>query len=254
VKVRILFILAIAATCWAQAEFEVASVKPNTTMDGGMSINRSLGGGFSAKNVTLQMLVTFAYDIRPHQLSGGPGWMESDRFDIVARPSAEDAAAEPKTYNSNDGSTERLQQRVQKLLADRFKLAIHTETKEMPILALVVAKGGPHLKDSDPASVGPQIHGQQGQLTGKKVPMKMFAEKILAQRMGRNVVDKTGLTGEYDFEIKYVEDRGAAAAATDVSGPDFLSAMQDQLGLKLESQKGPVQVIVVDHAEKATAN
>ncbi len=248
---RIAIGLALACACWAQEEFEVASVKPNTSMDGGMSINRSPGGVFSATNVTLKMLVTFAYDIRPHQLSGGAGWMESDRWDIVARPSAEDAAAEPKTYSFSSGALDRLHRRVQALLADRFKLVVHSETKEMPILALVAAKGGPHLAEAK--SSGPSIQGRPGQLTCKKVSMKMFAERTLAQRLGRNVVDKTGVAGDFDFEIKYVEDRGAAATA-DVSGPDFLTAMQEQLGLKLESQKGPVQIIVVDHAEKASAN
>ena len=248
---RIAIGLTLVCACWAQAEFEVASVKPNASMDGGMSINRSPGGAFSATNVSLKMLVTFAYDIRPHQLSGGAGWMDSDRWDIVARPSAEDAAAEPKTYSPNDGSQDRLRQRVQALLADRFKLAVHSETREMPILALVVAKGGPHLAEAKGS--GPSIQGRPGQLTCKKVNMKMFADRMLAQRLGRNVVDRTGLAGDFDFEIKYVEDRGAAATA-DVSGPDFLTAMQEQLGLKLESQKGPVQIVIVDRAEKASAN
>ncbi len=171
---RIAIALVLACACWAQAEFEVASVKPNTSMDGGMSINRSPGGVFTATNVTLKMLVTFAYDIRPHQLSGGAGWMDSDRWDIVARPSAEDAAAEPTTYSFNSGALDRLHQRVQALLADRFKLVVHTETKEMPILALVVAKGGPHLAEAK--SSGPSIQGRMGELTCKKVSMKMFAE------------------------------------------------------------------------------
>lgn len=248
---RIAIALALASACWAQAEFEVASVKPNNSMGSNMSINRSPGGVFTATNVTLEMLVTFVYDIRPHQLSGGPGWMDSDRYDIVARPSAEDAAAEPTMYSFNQGAQDRLHQRVQALLAERFKLAVHSETREMPILALVAAKGGPHLEEAK--GPGPSIQGRSGQLTCKKVSMKMFAERTLAQRLGRNVVDKTGVAGEFDFEIKYVEDRGAAATA-DVSGPDFLTAMQEQLGLKLESQKGPVQIVIVDHAEKASAN
>jgi uncharacterized protein (TIGR03435 family) len=248
---RILIALALASACWAQAVFEVASVKSNTSMDSGTSINRALGGEFSATNVTLKMLITFAYDVRPHQLSGGPGWMDSDRYDILARPSAEDAAAEPKSYSFTEGDQDRLHQRVQALLADRFKLVVHRETREMPVLALVVAKGGPHLQE--PKGAGPSIQGRMGQLTCKKVSMKMFSERLLSQRMGRNVVDQTGLAGDFDFEIKYVEDRGAAATA-DVSGPDFLTAMQEQLGLKLESQKGPVQIVIIDHVEKASAN
>lgn len=246
---RIFLALAITSACWAQAEFDVASVKPNHSMDSSVSITRRAGGVFSANNVSLQMLITFAYDIRPHQLSGGPGWMDSDHYDILATPSPQDAAAEGD--GRSDAAGERLRQRVRALLADRFKLVVHSDTRELPILALVLAKNGAHLEESK--SDGPQIQGQKGQLTCKKVSMKMFAERVLSQRMGRSVVDKTGLAGDFDFEFKYAEDRGAAATA-DVSGPDFLSAMQEQLGLKLESQKGPVQVIVIDHAERATAN
>ncbi len=250
-QMRSPLVLVVACACWGQAQFEVASVKPNNSMDNGMSLNRAPGGRFTATNVTLNMLVTFAYDIRPHQLSGAPGWMNSDRYDIVARPSAKDAAAEPQGDSGGPEARERFRQRVRALLADRFQLVVHKEMKEMPILALVVAKGGPHLA---PASgQGPSIQGRNGQLTCKKLTMKDFAERTLAQRMGRNVVDRTGLDGEFDFEVKYVEDRGAGAVA-DVSGPDFLSAMQEQLGLKLEPAKGPVEVIVVDHVEKAAAN
>lgn len=251
---RILVWLSVVACGWAQAKFDVASVKPNRTMDGGMFINRVPGGSFNATNVSLQMLVTFAYDIRPHQLSGASGWMQTDRWDIVARPSAEDAALEPASNKYSDEALERLRQRVQALLADRFQLVVRTETKEMPILALVVAKGGPHLKPSDANSAGPMMRGEIGHMTCSKVSMKLFAERTLGQRMGRSVIDKTGLAGDFDFELKYAEDRGAAAAATDTSGPDFVTAMQEQLGLKLESQKGPVQIVTIERAEKATAN
>ena len=246
---RTLVFLALASACWGQAEFEVASIKPSTSIGNGMSMNLRPGATFAATNVTLHMLITFAYDIRDHQLSGGPGWMDSDRYDILARPSAEEAAKEPARPDME--AANRTRQRVRALLADRFKLAVHAETKELPIFALVVAKNGPHLQPSTSENLS--IRGTSGVLTCKKINMKFFAEQTLAQRMGRNVVDKTGLAGDYDFEIKYTEDRGPAAAA-DVAGPDFLNAMQEQLGLKLEQQKGPVGVIVVDHAEKASAN
>ncbi len=250
---RSLLLLAAASLCYAQSTFEVASVKPNTTMDNGTSINRAAGNRFTATNVTLQMLITFAYDIRPHQLIGGPGWMNSDRYDIVARPNAEDAAEEPKRVIGFSVAGDPTHQRVQALLADRFHLVIHKETREMPVFALVVAKNGPHLTPSGPDSKGPSIQGRNGQLTCRKLSLADFAMRTLAGRMGRNVIDKTGISGEFDFEIKYAEDRGAAATA-DISGPDFLTAMQEQIGLKLEPTKGPVEVIVIDRAEKATGN
>jgi uncharacterized protein (TIGR03435 family) len=242
-------------------EFEVASIKPNESMSGGMSLNRVPGGGFNCSNVTLRMLITFAYDIRDHQLSGGPGWIDTDRYDITARLDHDSAAAEPQGFS--DASSARLRARVRALLADRFKLAVRSETKEMPVYALVVAKNGPHLEEWK-TGVGPQIRGQAGLLTCKKVSMKMFAERVLAQRLGRAVLDKTGLGGDFDFEVKYAEEgppakpgvdpAGGAPAASEPSGPTFLIAMQEQLGLKLESQKGPVEFFIVTHAEKASAN
>jgi uncharacterized protein (TIGR03435 family) len=144
------------------------------------------------------------------------------------------------------------------LLADRFQPVVHSETREMPIAVLVVAKNGPHLEESK--SDGARIWGQMGLLTCKKVSMKMFAERVLAQRLGGSVVDNTGIGGDFDFKVQYVEEvqakpgGDAPAASLDVAGPTFLTAMQEQLGLKLESQKGPVEFIIVDHAEKASAN
>jgi uncharacterized protein (TIGR03435 family) len=247
---RISLLLAIALGCHAQQqEFEVASIKPNTTMGSNISINRGPGNGLIATNVTLRSLITFAYDIRDHQLAGGPAWLDKDRYDIVAKPPSPVAGApEPTAFPE---VFRLMRMRVQALLADRFKLVVHTETREMPVYALVVGKNGPHLAASKSENMG--IHGSTGLLQCQRLTMKEFAERALGNRMGRTVLDKTGLTGEYDFEIKYAEDRGAAAAS-DVSGPDFLTAMQEQLGLKLEQQKGPVPVIVIDRAEKAEAN
>jgi uncharacterized protein (TIGR03435 family) len=246
---RLLLLLALALGCHAQHEFEVASIKPNTSMGNNVSIQRGPGNGLIATNVTLRSLITFAYDIRDHQLVGGPAWLDKDRYDVVAKPpSPKEGAPEPTEFRE---VFLLMRERVQALLADRFKLVVHTETREMPVYALVIGKNGPHLQASKSENMS--IHGSTGVLQCQKLTMKDFVERALGNRMGRTVLDQTGLTGEYDFEIKYAEDRGAAAAA-DVSGPDFLTAMQEQLGLKLEQQKGPVPVIVVDRAEKAEAN
>jgi uncharacterized protein (TIGR03435 family) len=243
---RVLVALAIASACLAQTEFEVASVKPDHSLSQGSNFNRTPGGGLNATNVTLREMIIFAYDIRDHQLTGGPGWMDSDRYDVVAKASHDDVVE----TNNFEEAFRLIRLKMRALLANRFKLAIHTETREMPIYALVIARNGPHLEQSK--SDGLTMHRQNGHLICKGASMKAFAERDLALRMGRNVVDKTGLAGEFDFEVKYAEDRGAAS--TDASGPDFLTAMQEQLGLKLEPQKGPVEVIVVDSAEKASAN
>jgi len=246
-SMRMIAVLAMASACLAQTEFEVASVKPNTSLSTDSNFNRMPGGGISAINVTLRDLITFAYDIRDYQLSGGPNWLGKDRYDLVAKSNHDDPAGPQAPFEE---AFRLIRLKMRALLADRFKLAIHTETREMPVYALVIAKNGPQLEESKSQDL--TIHGQTGHLVCKKISMKAFAERALSNRMGRTVVDKTGLSGEFDFEVKYLEDRGAASS--DASGPDFLTAMQEQLGLKLEPQKGPVEVTVVDRAEKASAN
>jgi uncharacterized protein (TIGR03435 family) len=248
-RTRTIAALMFASVCWSQQpEFEVASVKPDNSARMGSDFNRTPGGGLNAINVTLREMILFAYDIRDHQLSGERGWMDSDRYDVVAKTAQNDNPTGSKRSFDEDFLGIRLRMRA--LLADRFKLAVHTETREMPIYALLVAKNGPHLEESK--SDGLTINNRNGLVVCKKISMKTFAERALTNRMGRTVVDKTGIGGEFDFEVKFIEDRGTPS--TDSTGPDFLTAMREQLGLKLESQKGPIEMIVVDHAEKASAN
>jgi uncharacterized protein (TIGR03435 family) len=253
-------ILLIAAAGLAQTaapspdplQFEVASVKPNTSMGGNSGLNRGPGGSLTATNVSLRFLIAFAYDVRDFQLTGGPGWINDDRYDVVARPDRDAAAAEVK---SNPENAVKFRARLKALLADRFQVVVHSETREMPVAALVLARNGPHLEESK--SDGSSISGQMGLLTCKKVSMKMFAERVLSQRLGRSVLDRTGIPGDFDFKIQYVEEaspKSGGEAPLDVPGPSFLTAMQEQLGLKLESQKGPVEFVIVDRAERPSAN
>ena len=240
-------VLAFAATCWAQQlQFEVASVKVNHSPAGGSNFNRTPGGGLNAIRVTLKEMITFAYDIHDYQLIGGPKWIDEERYDVFAKPNHDDVVQ----TNNYEEAWGKIRPKLRSLLADRFKLAVHTETRELPIYALVVGKKGPHLTAT--TAEGLNIHNQTGHLICTKITMKQFAEMPLSVHMGRTVVDKTGLSGEFDLDVTYLPDRAATSA--DASGPDFLTAMQEQLGLKLEQQKGPVQVIVVDRAEKASEN
>ena len=227
--------------------FEAASVKPNKSGDRNVSIRRS-PGRFTTTNTTLKMLITFAYDIRGHQLSGGPSWLDSDRYDIVAK--AEGA----------DPSEAQLKQMVQALLADRFQLTIHREMKEMPVYALVVGKNGSKLHQAE--GTGPQMRMGRGQLTAQKVSLELFA-KQLATQLGRSVIDSTGLKGDFDFKLEWTPDANQpmglkegvdGPAPADSSGPTIFTAVQEQLGLKLEAQKGPVELLVIDRAEKASEN
>jgi uncharacterized protein (TIGR03435 family) len=258
---KVMIFIAIAVVCLAQSPekgptFEVASIKPAEPGARGMGVQRQAGGRVSMKNVTLRLLITMAWDIRDHQLVGAPGWFDSEHFDIVAKPETEI----PRTPEGND----KLMLMVQALVTERFGFAFHRETKEMPIYALVVAKNGPKLAASEPGSQNSLMMGR-GKLEGKNMKISALA-KILTNPLGRTVVDKTGLTGDYNFTVEWTPDvnesmgpKGmpseAPRDATSMpDGPSLFTALQEQLGLRLESQKGPVEMLVVDRAERPSEN
>jgi len=232
----------------APVGFEAASVKPSQAADGGRSIHPSPGGGLIAWNATLKSLILVAYNIRDFQLSGGPGWLDSAGYDIVAKPSA-DARANARL-------------RLQALLTDRFKLKFHREMKELPVFALIVAKNGLKLQEArrEPKDGDGNFRAGRGRLTGLMVPMSDLAG-MLSGLVGRTVQDRTGVTGLFDLKLEWTPDEpqttapvGAGEAPPDASGPSIFMALQEQLGLKLEASKGPVEIIVIDHAEKAAEN
>jgi uncharacterized protein (TIGR03435 family) len=187
--------------------------------------------------------------VKEFQTTGGPKWLDSDYYNVFAKP--------PHDGDTSDASN-RLRMRA--LPAARFQLVVHTETKEMPVYVLVVAKNGPHLAVARGETLRRGIEGRRGQMICNAVSMKAFAEWGLAPRLNNIVVDKTGFEGEFDFKVQFADDSppkpGAdpADAPSDPSGPSLASALQEQLGLKLETQKVPVEVVVVDRAEKASAN
>jgi len=266
--------------------FEVASVKPNHSGDRRVGL-RNTPGMFTAVNVTPKMLIEFAYDIRGPQLSGGPGWIDSERFDIDAKTgeSANDVRSNPARFN------EQRRLMVRSLLADRFKLVVKQETKDLPVYDLVVAKGGPKfhpttLPPVDPNSPPPPLSappqpGQpfrgrgimmglsRGQLTINGGSMSQLAQ-ALSGRIGRNVIDKTGLTGDYDLTLQWTPDENdtvvrsegggpdprptSEAAPPAESGPTLFTALEEQLGLKLESAKGPVETYAVVSIERPSEN
>jgi len=238
-----------------QPAFEVASIKQTDPNDERESILSGPGGRFTTKGVTLKELISEAYDLRDHQISGGPGWIASARFDIDARPgSAIEIAPGPAGFSQ-------IRPMIQSLLEERFRLAVHRETRQEPVYELVVAQGGRKLKEvPDAANDGQSgLHTERGRIVGTAARVPMLV-RVLAGRLGRSVIDKTGLTGKYDFTLEYTADLGPpssgqdAAPPPDSSGPSLFTALQEQLGLKLESAKGPVEVLVIDHAEKPDAN
>jgi uncharacterized protein (TIGR03435 family) len=225
-----------------------------------------------------------AYGVNPHEISGAPDWLNSDRYDIEAKMDSSTADGLRK-LNENERRAER-QRMLQALLADRFKLTVHRETKELPVYELVVAKGGPKFHEAKPGDTYPNGmklpdgHGRarlmfmgMGELTAQGLPLAPLVRELSLQ-LGRTVIDKTGLTGEYDFSLKWTSDvtvgafgerlssRGTegsqpgtgGTSEPETSGPSIFTAIQDQLGLKLESQKGPVAILVIDRVEKPSAN
>ena len=257
--------------------FEVASIKPANPDAMGIRINFVPGGGLRAENVRLRQLIEFAYQVHPFQISGGPGWMNSQGFDVLAKAPepAEATDLRKLTDAQRDRLGEQIRQRLQALLAERFQLTIHRETKEMPVYALVVAKNGPKLKESaDPERGDQQMRAGRGELSATTMKIQALASH-LSRVTGRPVLDNTGLKGTYDFKLEWTpepggpgggpfagspgagrlaEEKAAGIGAPDPTGPSIFTALQEQLGLKLESQKGPVEILVIDRAEKPSEN
>jgi uncharacterized protein (TIGR03435 family) len=205
-------------------------------------------GNLTTHNATLKRFVMFAYQVREFQVIGGPSWIDSACFDILAKPPA----------RKHTGAEFR--QMVQALLADRFQLKVHQDSRELPIYALTLAKTGPKLTEWK-EGVGPSCHYQGGVLTCRKVSMASLADE-LARRLGRQVVDRTGITGDFDVKLTWAPDEfqapgpseGARVEAANPGSPSLFNAVQEQLGLKLVADKAPVPVWVIDSAEKPSEN
>jgi uncharacterized protein (TIGR03435 family) len=284
--------IAHAQTAPAQPlSFDVVSIKPHT--DEGMMMRigfRETPDGFSANGASLDLLLRNAFNLSPDRILNEPDWAKSSRFDIEAKVAPEDA---PRLK----GLTR--QQRwamMIPVLQDRFGFKFHHETKDLEVYTLVVAKGGPRLKQADPAELAASAAppaadkpgapnaltpGQvkPGQMRMRMSPQGMSLEAYagtidaladtISQQIGSTVVDKTGLTGKYDYTLTFMPDemsgpmaglmRGApppdaGAQTQEPTGPSIFAALQEQLGLKLEAQKAPVDVIVIDHMERLSAN
>jgi uncharacterized protein (TIGR03435 family) len=227
------------------ATFEVATIKPAApNSDGHTHINYPPNDRFSATNITLLALMQWAYGVPEKQILDGPAWLASSRFDIQAEADVGDTM---KSLTSEQGN-ELKRRMVQGLLAERFQLKLHSETRTLPAYDLVLAKGGSKLQPSE--SGGKSIGVGRTHFDGKGLGVTSIAEE-LSKITGRVVVDKTGLTGRYDFKVLWTADD---APATDGDPPTLFTAIQEQLGLKLEPAKEPVPVLVVDHVDQPTPN
>jgi len=251
--------------------FEVASIKPNHSAGSFISMRMAPGGRFTANNITAKQLIENAYDIRGFQISGGPKWLDSTKYDIVAK-AADSPQKDENTLSESERNllVNRNRQRLQSLLASRFNLQCHSTTKEGTVYELLVAKNGPKLQVTHGQELSPNrgMRMRPGQLEGQSATISFLA-RALSGQLGRTVVDKTGLTGLYNFTLQWTPDQrqtqmfkgpGAGpgepdgAATPDTSGPSIFTAVQEQLGLKLESAKGPVEILVIDHVEPPSEN
>jgi uncharacterized protein (TIGR03435 family) len=260
----------IAAAQAPRPVFEAASVKPNTSGPGLVRV-MTPPGRFSVVNAPLRMVLRNAYALPDYRMSGGPGWLDTDRWDIEA------TAGGAATFDEIRAMT-------RTLLEDRFKLKAHTETRELPIYVLSMVRRDGRLGDQIKASgaeclpitappgapppppppPGPAPTRAQcgsllgmGAIGGRKLRIQRLAE-VLEPYVGRHIVDQTNLPGEFDLDLRWLPDqppgRGGPPLLSDDNAPSLFTALQEQLGLKLESQRGPVEMLVIDEVSKPSAD
>lgn len=254
--------IGLSASCvWAQPaprpafkQFEVATIKP---VDPGAKSGRYIVmqgvNRFVEKNYTVKLLIAAAYDLNPRTISGGPGWMDSDHYDILG-----------ETPGAVRPDHDEQMAMLRWLLTDRFGLAFHREQKVFSIYELTVAKNGSKLKkstetpDAPPALIS-VVYPQHITLPARNATMRDFVSLLQRAVLDRPVVDKTGLAGRFDFDLTWAPDETqfggeVPAAPSDAQAPPLFRAIQDQLGLRLIATKGPVEALVVDKVERPTAN
>ena len=235
-------------------QFDAASVKPsNPSSTNGTVVSVSPGGRLRAVNATLRDLIETAYDLRSFQIEGGPRWADASKYDVDATP-----GTPPQGATVRPAGWTNVRFEVQALLKDRFQLQLHRETRTARIYSLTIAKGG--IKSSVlSATQSPQkgINAGQGTMLGEAASMTQLAYK-LSRLLQRPVVNNSGLEGNFDFKLEWTPDLAPSAPdgqPVDTSGgPSIFSALREQLGLSLEATKGPVDVLVIDHADKPSEN
>ncbi len=237
-----------AAAAESRPSFEVASIRPSRPDSRGLDWDDS-PGRISIRGYDLRQLIRAAYGLKSNaQVLGGPKWIDSERFDIVAK--ADDAeTAKMQKMGDADWARER-NLMLQSLLADRFQLKLHRETRILPIYALVVAKSGIKFKPSKPEE-GDDLSGWGGHLEATAITMDAFADYLTGFReiADRVVLNRTRLTATYDFNLDWSRDRGDGGSQ-DSEFPGLYTALEEQLGLKLEPEKAPVEVVIVESASQ----
>ena len=264
---------AVQAASGAAPSFEVASIKLNHSVGRASSVGFP-ANGFTATNITTKMLIALAYSVdrfnvwpQDEWLSGGPAWLSSDRYDVQAK--VDDATVQKLHALGKDARPDYMKSMIRSLLAERFNLKVSHEVRDLPVYALVVAKAGPKFSPSTvPSEQGDHVMTSRGLIECTGMPTAAFAA-ALSRELHRKVIDQTGLTGKYDFTLRWTPDQGSVdtptrpdgsnpetdtSTSSEGSGPSIFTAVQEQLGLKLESTKGPVEIIVIDHIERPSEN
>jgi uncharacterized protein (TIGR03435 family) len=228
--------------------FAVSTVKPAKGA-GGMSF-MYIPSGLTIENVTLENVIRDAFQLQEDQLFNTPSWAKTVHYDIEAKVDDEDRETLKKLTFPERAAM------VQALLADRFHLKAHTETRELPVFNLVVAKSGLKMTPTPPPPAGEEgkrrnqgIRGGRGELNGMNCPIEVLV-RVLSNTTHHLVVDKTGLTGHYDFKITFTDENAQPSA--DNTAPSIYTALQEQLGLKLDSAKAQMPVLVVDQIDQPT--
>jgi uncharacterized protein (TIGR03435 family) len=255
--------------------FEVSSVKPNTSGSNGDFVRIRAGGTLDMENVPMRSVIRTAYEVQDFQIADGPGWMNFERYDIVAK-------------SQRDFSYAEMTRMLRALLEDRFRLKVHRVTREGPVYELTVARGGlkmqrngdcvpsdpnqplpPVAPDQKPVNYCGNIRGGKQTLDGEGIPIAAAGNSGLASLsgrlsaiVGRTIIDKTGLTGRFDVHLQWADEGLSARSSdstepnlsSDANRPSIFTAVQEQLGLRLESAKGPVEVLVIDHLDRPDAN
>jgi uncharacterized protein (TIGR03435 family) len=237
----------------AAPQFEVATIKPTAQDEKGRYLIMQGTNRFVAKAYTLKLMVAAAYNLSPKAISGGPDWIESEPWDILALTPGETRPSQPEQMAM-----------LRTLLSERFKLSFHREAKDLSIYRLEVTKAGSKLKESaaapsDPPQVISTVYPDRIHLPARNVTMDNFASLLQRAVLDRPVVDSTGLAGRYDFDLDWAPDETQFGGGVPVEGPDaksppFFTAIKEQLGLELEATRGSVQALVIDHTEPPSAN
>ena len=269
-----IFVVAVGlmATLSAQTPdptFEVASVKPNKSGEQKSASFVQPGGRYTATNVTLRMLLRSAYGVHDTQIVGGPNWVNTDRFDIAAQASD---AMPPTAFR------DQARLMLRPLLAERFKLELHHESREIPVYGLVLARGngafGPQFRRSDgsdcdvtdkslpadPSAAEPSPplpcgggFSRSGHIAGRRMELAALVSSV-SSWADRVILDRTALIGTFDWDLQWTQAPLTADVGADPSGLSLFTAIQEQLGLKLESRRSPVDVLVIDSVQQPTEN